>query len=155
MTNWRLLRRLGGRLATSFDECKVAAWIDTEGHIGVVGTKQFPRSSAIARVAQKERKPLSEYCRCVSAWFRIRCTVAKVSSCYVAQHVATLEFLDAIEPFIETENKKRQISNARKLYAERGFRLTFLPKEERMRRLGGVRRRPKKESQPLFIFQLS
>ena len=90
-----------------FDECKVAAWIDTEGNIAIFVTKQFPRSSAIVRVAQKERKPLSEYCQYVSARFGIRCTVAKVASCYQAEHVATLEFLDGIELLMETDNKKR------------------------------------------------
>lgn len=123
-----------------------------EGNIAIFGTKQFPRFSAIVRVAQKEREPLSEYCQYVSARFGIRCTVAKVASCYQAEYVATLEFLDAIEPLMETDNKKRQITEARKLYAERGFRLTFLPKEERMRRLGGSPTRPKRESRPLPIF---
>lgn len=134
------------------DECKVAAWVDAEGNIAIFATKQFPRSSAIVRVAQKERKPLSEYCQYVSARFGIRYTVAKVANCHKAEHVATLEFLDVIEPLMETDNKKRQIAEARKLYAERGFRLTFLPKGERMRRLGGSQTRPKRESRPLSIF---
>lgn len=123
-----------------------------EGNIAIFGTKQFPRFSAIVRVAQKEREPLSEYCQYVSAWFGIGYTVAMVASCYQAEHVATLEFLDVIEPPMQTDNKKRRIAEARKLYAERGFRLTFLPKEERMRRLGGSPTRPKRESRPLPIF---
>ena len=133
-----------------FDETKVAAWVDTEGCITIFGTWRYPRSSAVVRVVQKERKPLSEYCLFVSSRFGVRCAVLKRIDGYIVAHVATLEFLDVIEPLIETENKRKQISEARKLYAERGFRLTFLDKGERKRRLGAARG-PIRDSRPICV----
>jgi hypothetical protein len=41
------------------------------------------------------------------------------------RHVATPKYLDAVEPFLETENKRRQLQKARQFYAERLFRRMF------------------------------
>ena len=102
-----------------FDMCKAAAWLDTEGHLGQAG------NSFRATIVQKEREPLENYSRFVSVWFGLRCVVERHNQCWEARHVASPKYLDSVEPFIETENKRRQIRKARRFYAERAFRRMF------------------------------
>jgi hypothetical protein len=55
----------------------------------------------------------------------LKCVIEKHNTCWEARHVASLKYLDAVEPFIETENKRRQIRKARQFYALRMFRRMF------------------------------
>jgi hypothetical protein len=99
--------------------CKVAAWLDTEGHLGQVG------GSFRATVVQKEREPLEHYSQFVSVRFGVRCVVERHGKLWHARHVASPRYLDSVEPLLETENKRKQIRKARQFYAERIFRRMF------------------------------
>ena len=103
----------------TFDMCKVAAWLDTEGHLGQAG------NAFRATIVQKEREPLEHYSQFVSSHFGLRCVVEKHNAYWQARHVASPKYLDSVEPFLETENKRRQIRKARQFYAERIFRRMF------------------------------
>ncbi len=48
-----------------------------------------------------------------------------MEKCWHVRHLGTLDFLERIEPFIETRNKREQIGRARRFYAERMFRKLF------------------------------
>ena len=117
----------------AFDECKVGVWVDTEGNIQTA-------ESIRVRVVQKEIEPLEQYCAFVSARFRVNCIVrqrrgdrdGKVFKEYQADHVASGEFLDAIEPYVETANKRQQIAKARMLLAYRGFKRLFPVRSQRL-----------------------
>jgi hypothetical protein len=103
----------------TFDLCKTGCWVDTEGNLRING------KAARGTVVQKEREPLENYSEFVSATFRVKCTVERHAGCWQARHRVSLEFLDAIEPYIETMNKRRQIARIRLFYAERMFRKMF------------------------------
>jgi hypothetical protein len=117
----------------AFDECRVGVWVDTEGNIHTA-------DSIRVRVVQKEIEPLEQYCAFVSTRFRVNCIVrqrrgdrdGKVIKEYQADHVASAEFLDAIEPYIETAKKRRQIAKARILLAYRGFKRLFPVRSQRL-----------------------
>ena len=102
-----------------FDVGKAADWVDTEGHVGIVG------KAVRVTVVQKEIAPLEKYGRYVSVTFNVTCTVEKHGPCWEVRHLGTLDFLEAIEPFVLTANKKDQIAKARAFYAERAFRRLF------------------------------
>ena len=99
---------------------KVAIWLDTEGHLGQ------PGNSIRATIVQKEREPLERYCLFVSARFGLRCVVERHGeNAWQARHVASPIYLDSVESFLETENKRNQVRIARQFYAERAFRKMF------------------------------
>jgi hypothetical protein len=104
----------------TFDIRKTAIWLDTEGNVRQVG------ASIRATVVQKERAPLERYSQFVSVEFGVKCVVERHGKeCWHVRHVATQKYLDAVEPFLETENKRRQLRKARQFYAERFFRKMF------------------------------
>jgi hypothetical protein len=106
--------------ALTFDICKAAAWLDTEGNVRRIG------EAIRATVVQKERAPLEQYSQFVSVEFRVKCVVERHGKkCWHVRHVATPKYLDAVEPFLETENKRFQLQKARQFYAERLFRRMF------------------------------
>jgi len=117
----------------AFDECKVGAWVDTEGNVHTA-------DSIRVRVVQKEIEPLEQYCAFVSTRFGVNCVVrqrrgdrdGKVIKEYQADHVASAQFLDAIEPYVETAKKRRQIAKARMLLAYRGFKRLFPVRSQRL-----------------------
>jgi hypothetical protein len=99
--------------ALTFDICKTAAWLDTEGNVRRAG------EAVRATVVQKERAPLEQYSQFVSVEFGVKCVVERHGKkCWHVRHVATPKYLDAIEPFLETENKRRQPQKATQFYAE-------------------------------------
>lgn len=53
------------------------------------------------------------------------CTVERHGRLWHARHIGTPNYLDSVEPYIETRNKRQQISRARRFYAERMFRRLF------------------------------
>ena len=79
-----------------------------------------------ATIVQKEREPLEAYGQFVSERFGVKCVVERHGKyAWQVRHVATPMYLDSVEPFIETENKKEQVRRARQFYAERIFRRMF------------------------------
>lgn len=103
----------------TFDICKTGSWLDTEGNMRIVG------AAVRVTIVQKEKEPLEEYCKFVSLRFCVTCTVERHGRYWHARHVGTPNYIDSIEPFIETRNKREQISRARRFYAERMFRRLF------------------------------
>jgi hypothetical protein len=57
--------------------------------------------------------------------FAVRCVVERNGKHWQARHVASPRYLDSVEPFLETKNKRRQVMRARQFYAERIFRKMF------------------------------
>jgi len=104
----------------TFDIRKTAAWLDTEGNVRRAG------EAIRATVVQKEIAPLEHYSQFVSVEFGVKCVVERHGKkCWHVRHVATPKYLDAVEPFLETENKRHQLQRARQFYAERLFRRMF------------------------------
>ncbi len=111
-----------------FDESKVGAWVDTEGCI--ITLKDFVR----VKVVQNEIAPLEAYCEFLSKRLRLKTILRRrisqqkedqVSWEYEVDHVGTIQYLDLIEPHIETKKKREQIARARLAYAAKGFRRLF------------------------------
>lgn len=69
-------------LALDFDVGKAADWVDTEGHVGIVG------KAVRVTVVQKEIAPLEEYGRYVSVTFNVTCTVEKHGPCWEVRPLA-------------------------------------------------------------------